>query len=125
MFSIVKCYERYTTHYEMDFSMTNASTSALKEDMSKILGAIFLACFAMSLTLTKKSSPGKPKTRARRAEGWWMHSDNASKRDAEKFILKASMFWIASLVVVVATEMYEKFSRWHYFAYCGCCAPLE
>lgn len=99
------------------------ATGDVWTDMAVIFTAIAATMLASYATLT----PVKTTRRAAGTGGggarWFACAKtNASKAEGERFCLKYSACWIASVGVVIATRAYESFGRWGYLAYCGACA---
>lgn len=96
-----------------------SNDARIASDMASIFTAIFIALLASYASLTPVKTSGKRVGGAR----WVLDaSRNPSKASAEAFVVRYSMCWIGSVVVVIATRAYETFDRWGYLAYCGACA---
>ena len=88
--------------------------------MAKIFSSIVFSCVVLGRFLTKTKRAKT--TRNGSVLSSFQCETNPSKKASEKFIFVTSALWIVSIIIVIAFELYEQFTRWHYIMYCGSCA---
>ena len=108
---------------------------SIQAQMAKIFASIFLSCFILGRFLTpsvvankkRSSSSARKSTTSSLSSSSSFSSSfecetNPSKKSAERFIFIVSFCWIFSVMIIIAFQLYEQFTRWHYLSYCAACA---
>ena len=88
--------------------------------MAKIFSSIVFSCVVLG-PIFDENEKGKNDANGSVLSSFQCET-NPSKKASEKFIFVTSALWIVSIIIVIAFELYEQFTRWHYIMYCGSCA---